>query len=335
MALVYTKNLVCSDVAAGIFNLKALLKSVGWTVTGSGEGAGGANFSTTADIITQASTGVGGMANVNAWFRIAMPAGGRTFIFKNITAIGTWVIKYAYTGGFTGVVDGAISATVAPTATTPAEEQLLVGASSTTGWSIGATGAWRYNMAADNAAPYGFYWTGAAQGVTGVNGNTCGIVLDPMLSGSYDASDVDPYVFYFCNKGSNSALVTGEPFGYLTNGMATESKNFAGQSYIRKGYADSIFTWMTAAKQMAISSLDIIPNGLMPSPYTSKDPVAPIVWMHRFVTSGLSCVKGVSTMMKWNGVYRNTWDTLSLLGSKDRIVGGSVNLPWDGSTPIV
>ncbi len=57
-------------------------------------------------------------------------------------------------------------------------------------------------------------------------------------------------------------------------------------------------------------------------------------------TSGTSAtantgIKGISSVMRWNGVSRSCGDTLTLVTTNDRIVYGDVNLPWDGSAPVV
>jgi hypothetical protein len=39
--------------------------------------------------------------------------------------------------------------------------------------------------------------------------------------------------------------------------------------------------------------------------------------------------------MRWTGISRAAGDTLSVSGTRDRIIYGAISLPWDGTVPTV
>src|SRR5438045_1573507 len=85
MSFSYSTNLTPANGAEMWFNIKARLKSVGWTVPRSSDGS---TYNSSGDQITTASSGGGGMANVGAWFVLQMPATGRQ-----------WCLQISTTGG--------------------------------------------------------------------------------------------------------------------------------------------------------------------------------------------------------------------------------------------
>jgi hypothetical protein len=82
-----------------MFNVKTLLKSVGWTVPRSSDGT---TYSATGDILFSAASGTNGFGNSRAWFEIVMPniaagpyAGRRSFIVQRHTGSGGFRVRYS------------------------------------------------------------------------------------------------------------------------------------------------------------------------------------------------------------------------------------------------
>lgn len=94
-----------------MFNVKTLLKSVGWTVPRSSDGT---TYSATGDILFSAASGTNGFGNSRAWFEIVMPniaagpwAGRRSFIVQRHTGSGGFRVRYSKANMFG---DGTIQA---------------------------------------------------------------------------------------------------------------------------------------------------------------------------------------------------------------------------------
>lgn len=308
----------CCDM---LFYLKQTLKQAGWTVTRSSDGL---TLNSTGDQITGYGTGAGGMNNASAWFVVKAPgavAGStRQFLFQrpssNANCISMW---YSQSAGFTG---GA--AATAPTAT---DSQLIL---NTTGFSNNAL--YRYSIAADNAAPYGFYmfnFTTSTGTPTGI------IVYDPLESNAYDPTDTDPYIIY---APSNNGGYQSSPG--TTSSLTSETLNtgLGAVSWYRKGSADQSFGLTTALEYQSAGIA--IPGGLSTNPYTSNDEIFPILFARRnaLLSGGPVGYKGISSIMKWVGTTgRSTGDTISVSSatSKEYIIYANIALPWNGTTPTI
>lgn len=204
-----------------IFELKQQAVVAGWVVTASGDGAFayGPYGGPTSDVITTSAE----LGTVGAWFRLKMPGvATREFLFIRLSATTTWFIKYSVAGFF----GGSPSATVAPTA---ADQQTLIN-----GTLLAADGTYRWLLSFDNAAPYECWAGGLTIGPLAAG---TAIALLSMATGSYDATDLDPYVTY-----ATSTLAFAWTELYQTY---SGSKNFL--SWYR--YAPSLTgsTWATAA----------------------------------------------------------------------------------------
>lgn len=160
MTLQYDANFVPATFAEAIFRWKEHLKSVGWEIQASSDSL---TFSTTPgnanDQINSFSSGAGGMANYGAWFVIQQPGGSRQFCVQRGNDNQHWFIKYSILPpGFTG---GTPSFTEVPSS---ADEKIITGdgpdASPTFAQiSQYPDGQQTFTIAADDAAPYGF-WAG-------------------------------------------------------------------------------------------------------------------------------------------------------------------------------
>ncbi|HVI42660.1 MAG TPA: hypothetical protein VM577_18570 [Anaerovoracaceae bacterium] len=316
MSFVFDVNNSTITGAQAMFKLKTLLVSAGWVVKSSGDGLSA--FSSSSDIISSGSGGANGLANTTAWFRIQMPLANsvrREFMIQRNNANTNWIIKYSYSANFTG---GSPSATASPTAT---DSQTLQNGG---GAFFSTDSTYRWNAAADNAAPYGF-WMGCfpTGGGSPSGGAFC---LFPMDSGTFPVADIDPYAIYSSNTSS-----------FIVSDFQSNTK-----AWIRKGLSNETFVSVGACEVLS-SNVVIFPGtsgstGVGPNPHDGYDNVIAIPFgAYGLTTPWPLGLKGISSFVKWNGSNRTTGDTLSIAssGAKDRITYKDVNLPWNGSTPTI
>ena len=319
MTMIYTydgSTSSCNLTSAATLNacdqfyyFKQTLKQAGWTVTKSSDGT---TVNASGDRITGYATGSAGLNNSGAWYVLQAPgavAGATRQICIQRTATGPYqfTVTYSYSAGFTAT---AGTATVAPTAT---DSQTMASQPFAT------SATYRFSIGADNAAPYGFYMFAFPTG--GGNPYSC-LIMDPLAAGTYNSSDVDPYILY---ASTNPLLYTG---------ITAEAS--CAYSFYKKGLAGEGFV-LTPGQKYSSASRVVIPTAAGANPYSSKDNVFPIAYLRRSALAAPNGWKGIGTFMKWIGTSRTTGDTLSIsaTGAKDYIVVGSVALPWNGSTPTV
>ena len=318
MAFIFSKSTPLTGAEA-IFNLKQLLKTAGWTVQSSSDGT---TYNASDDQITVSGSGAGGMANNNAWFRIRSPdgVGSQEFIFQRGTGNQSWRIKRSRTAGFTG---GSPGATQTPSAT---DENLIFGSGSDASpgfltFFSPDTGLYRWNVCADNAAPFGF-WAGSM--ANGSAQTYTALVLDPLIFTV--ATDADQYAVY-ASLGNTSFTYTtlGSTTGTATTNRMTSQIISAtpGSSYAEFGAF------------RALDSINLVlPAALVTNPVNFKESVFPIL-LCRHSSLANPGFKGMTTIMQFIGTPRTTGSTLSLSTARDRIIYGVVALPWDGTVPVI
>ncbi len=299
------------NTAAGnrvAFRLKELLKTVGWTVVSSSDGT---TFGA-GDQITLEGMGAGGMCNDLAWFVVQQPAGGRQLCFQG-TNFGTpggempyWRVKYSLAAGFTGGT---------PTETAAAsDEQFVLGGGPDASpffdqWcAVQNQNGWCH-MAADNAAPYGFFVAGY-----GLTDSTAMVafVFDPLVSGTYPAADPDPYVIY-ASRG-------GGPWD-------SEVESPASRAWIDFGGGGQAWAELGGLRFYNVS------GEKNANPFNKKFDRMPLIWVDYQTTNQ---IKGQSSLM-----YRTNHLTTFVVSGKtfqrvtprDTILVGGIFLPWNGSLP--
>jgi hypothetical protein len=330
MAYSYTTNQTPATCAVAIYNLKTLLKSVGWTIPRSSDGT---SYNASADQISSGASGANGMDNAKAWFVITDPANTRQFCFQRQTSVGVntsylWRVKYSKGAGFTG---GSPAATVTPSAT---DEQILLGSGTDASpgfaafFGTTADAGLRHNLVADSANGYGFA-SFAWVNTSGIP--THGLIFDPMIAPP--TADTDPYAIYINGIISSSA-----------NGGVAGTGNFQYESILRNnakfvGYtpagvwSTSIFGCTLMVSNAGTYKL-VGPSGLNANADTKDDAFQiPVIYFN--TSTNLGDWKGFSTLMYWSSVIRSTGATLSTTGTKDRVIVCDISLPWDGSTPTV
>lgn len=307
MSLLYSVNTTRGAGTIALFRLKQLMKSAGWTVPRSGDGL---TYFPSSDGITSGNSGAGGLQNTNAWFVIQMPLANsvnRQFMFQmtgyspGVNGSTSVTIKYSYSAGFTG---GSPSATIAPTAT---DGYTLLNNSAL----FAGEFAFRMVAAADNVAPYGVYM--GSYTVGGANQCQGAFLVDPMISGTFNVADVDPYVFY----ADGSA-------GYNLSSVNTKA-----QCWIKKGLSGEGFMAVTAVPYQTASQ-NVFPTTLGYNSHTGLEDTAPILWARNSVLGAPSGVKGYSSLARYSANIHTTPDVFSTETTNDGVILGDFIFPFNG-----
>ena len=313
MAYSFDTNNSPATGAEAMFSLKEVMKTAGWTVISSSDGT---TYNAAGDEISSGSSGAGGMANSLAWFRIRMPTTDsvtREFVFQRSTSLNyQWRIKYSFSATFSG---GSPDATTTPDAT---DEQFPAGG--------GTSGSPSFTtiMTTDGTTTSSVAAGGSAEGYTfyllnfpaGGGTPNCFCYLDRMVAGTFPSADVDPYVMKFGNQAPTIAniQITNITEAFLAKGLGGES-------------------WTNVAGCIPEDNSTYLAGALGTNPHTGNDDSISISWARRSALGGTAGWKGVSSMLKMNGVSRTTGDTLTVSTTRDRFIASDVNIPWDGSVP--
>lgn len=293
-----------------MYRFKELLKTAGWVVKSSGDGL--AAFSSTTDVITSGSSGAGGLNNTSAWFRIQSPAGGgtREFTIQRNSSTQVWTIKYSFSAGFTG---GSPSSTVLGTAT---DSQTLFNAATM----FLGDNLFRWNAAADNASPYGFFMFCHIVGGHSLGGYPTGaFVMDPMAAGTFPSADNDPVVFTTVGSSAFQTATTTTNFGYLKKGIAGEGfVNIPWLRILNNGTNNVVF-----------------PTGAGVNAHSFKEQMFPVCYARDSGQSAPVGWKGASSLMKLCGQSVPTPTLISGAGTRDLVVVGDVVFPWNGSKILI
>lgn len=218
-----------------VFKLKCLLKTVGWSVVGSGSGS----FFAAYDLLPTSAS----MFASRSWFAIKNPNSNSTFTFQRenvFTSTYNWRIKYS-PGGYN--ISTANSITT-PTPLTGSDELYLLPqqAKNAGGSLMGGAGTDAsplfgsivisssdrqiLNMGADDSNSSFWFTTlslnrnvfSLASSVNGCNG---GMIYSKLLINSYPSEDVDPYIIYASgNKYGGVTMTAGQA---MTNDVTFEA----------------------------------------------------------------------------------------------------------------
>jgi hypothetical protein len=298
-----------------MYQWKELLKTAGWVKQISSDGTtlnstpGNVN-----DNITGGAAGAGGFANTGAHWTGLSPDGQRQIcIQRGTVGNNNWWCKYSVAAGFTGG-----TATVAPTA---ADGQNIFGTAAA-GTAL-FTATMRYHVAANNAAPYGFYAFACTQGTNTI---THQFLYDPLVAGSYPAAETDPYVMG-CKNGALWDVVGG------TGHLQTAAAGAAGIW----GFRGNLTTWVNYPLLQIGSTGATYSDGAAGSnPWTAKDDIYS-TWYGRTTAVANAGHKGMSSQFKlMASIQRSTYDLLTVVSTGDYIsFNGRVAAPWNNVAPVV
>ena len=252
-----------------------------------------------------------------SWMRIQMPTANsvlREVLFQRGTnGASSWNIRYSRTAGF---ITGG-SATTVPTAT---DSQIVLSGAAGGATQFGAATGLTALAMCDDAAPYGF---SLVTNSTAASGD--GFFMDPMVTGTFDTADVDPYVF-----GAGSALFTEGAMGTSTAGSniwGWHKKGLAGEGWVQFGAIGPYCMGGTGSSAF-----------LGTDAYTGYDIALGLNWARIASQSAPTGWKGSSTFLKLCMVNRTKKDTFSTTGanSRDYLVctTGAIYLTkWNGAVP--
>jgi len=278
-----------------LYGLKALLVSVGWTVSLSGNGSSAG----AADYISSSTD----LAQSNSWMVLKKPDGEAEWCFSKVSSSGTanWDILYSKEALFTGG-----STTDRATAT---DEQYIQGRAT----ALFMTGNTTWNAVADDAYPYGWVLFGWDTGGT----TNAGIVLyDPMATGTCYPDDPDPYICATINQYENYRIP--EIGDVVSNNKP-------------KGWTGATWGAIPGSK-LADANGTNFANGCGGNPYSGnlEDPIVPIPYFRNDGQTGTTGWKGFGTMAKWVGSTRAVKSTLTTGTSSYIVFGLNAELcfPW-------
>ena len=326
MARNYFKDTPATGSIA-LWNLKEFLKTVGWNHQASGQGTGSIIFTTTpstpgndTDVLTSGEK----FTRTYGWIVLRDPGGTREIVLQKGSSSTALHAAYSFSAHYTGTGNGAISATVAPTAT---DSKSLEG---TTEIPVGYAAFWptdgtyRQKIMADGATPYGFWHQTHTTG--GVASNGGWLIMDPLKAGSYPVEDVDPYVFFVSN--------TGWASGRHDTHWCIEQTGHGVLGYLKKGLSGE--GWVQLVGTYPGSSVgNFLPGaGALPSnPHNAKDEMLPLIYMRSSAKVNPTGLKGVSSFFQMLMATRSNNDTYSILTTRDKLVMGQLVADWDGTLP--
>jgi hypothetical protein len=273
----------------------------GWTIPRSSDGTTGGD----GDHIASWSDLGQYVDNVSeSWFVLRDPAAGRELLWWRTNSNDAyWNCYESPSAGFTGGDEGH-----EPTATDTVGIHWSVQISS-----VPAGTPSMLHMAADDAAPYGWYaWLHLAGNFATTSGGYMMIPMDAHQA----AGDTDPVVFY-ANMDDN---------GFSTTYLSRDDVGLA------SGMCRGIVPGTTSMQTIPALWMD---NGgsLFVPRYVRQDAnfadlAFPIVFSRQasLATPGY---KGVTTFVRWEGVNRASGEVWA---DKSRICVADLSLPWDGVT---
>ena len=280
--------------------------------------SGGTGTLATGGVVSYDWWTTAGLAGTSgAWIRLQMPSVNsvnRELLFQcGTTGDQYWNIRYSYSTAFS---TGGSTTTV-PTAT---GSKVLLDGTAAGGLLFGDSVNMTALVVCDNATPYGFAMIANGSGTAGD-----GIFMDPMVSGSYDAADVDAYVF-----GAGFAL-------YGAGNMGTTTASSLTQGYHKKGLGGEGFVTIGAIGPYCQGAAGV--NAYLGvDAYSGYDIAIGMNWGRVASEAAPRGWKGTSTFFKIVLVSRNKKDTLSTTGTNTRdymvcSTGELFAIKWSGVVP--
>lgn len=336
MAWSFDINNASANFSTQLYDLKELLKTVGWTVVQSSTGPAGSVQAS--DVLTTPAlvNGVDTVSGFGAWFRMRDPASQREFVVQRRTdgtgapefGAGTqerWLIRYSADAGFiTGATAGS-----PPTAS----DQITLD-DGTTG---GRRASGRYDIVAGGSAEgYSFALIARTSGTGNV---VTGIGLDVVADAA--SEDLDPAVFF-----SLSAVDSSDHFGnpetaplFIVPVLGLEGNGQGAFGWMHYGaeYAQAV-SWVPMQLCQYNGTLVIndamLGSGTVINGYNTEVDMVPLVWGRAYVDASnealLPGIKGVSRIFQMNSPSAIAdGDTTTGL---TRAYWSCISIPWDGAT---
>jgi hypothetical protein len=309
MAYTFNKDLITTGTNSIpiIYQLKEMLKTAGWTIMSSSDGV--TNLNTTPgnanDVILNSNSGVNGLNNVNAWFRIQMPLVGgvnRELLFiRNL--VNSFIIKYSYSSGFVN----SPGLTSPPTATDSVEVYSGFLQSSDLSFCIIVGGA---------VENYNFMLWGADN----AQNTKTFFALDKLSSNI--SGDADPYVFWVHAPSSN-----------FVASVISSSTSPVIKTWFAKGTISQSWTGVqcyqynsSTGKANTINGVGFGVNSI-----TGQTDILPCILGRNASLPNPRGLKGVSSMVKWMCSSASFGELFTISSFGDHICIGDCVIPWDGT----
>ena len=228
-----------------------------------------------------------------------------------------WYIVFSITAGFTGG-----GATTPPTAT---DSKNICGTSAASfgDMFVSLDTAMKCHFAADTAAPYGWY---SMAFTTGGSVYRHFMAMDPLVAATFSAADTAAFVLL---TSAGGRAFYPDATGFWTQGIATSNLG-GGWGYYKYALAGEAF--VNYGQCVPQNQETALPTNLGSNPYELKDDEFPVVYGRGTPNASY---KGISSLFKFSGSLRSNLDTFTLSTARDRIVIRGVNLPWDGTVPVL
>lgn len=360
-----TINLTTESSTSGLlWKWKSLLKTAGWYIAASYNGASGAKGE---DILTNSLSNI----PTSSWFVIVQPGGSRSYCVQR-GASDNWRFKYSATGfSMTGSV---VSTVPGPLVTGSSFLRRI--SNTVCGGEIGFIGTGRDDLptlvtaplgtlnsslvchiAAQNTAPYMFYMVTYQSGSSFLASSS--FFLDAMESGSYASEFIqDPYVTY-CRARSGGAIEILTAQGITQGGQAQGTAGYASLNNLSASFTEHTYGEF-GYNLMAVNPRNgstagtgyMIPANAQGTSYQMSGVnsniyngsielfAMPALTDGRFSENSNAGreggYKGYSQLMRLKGTNRAiTGDTLSVAkdGQKDWLAIGDIVFPWFGMVP--
>lgn len=296
-----------------------------------------------------------GLGNNRAWILLRQPKGSgeygsyggkRMIVIQRGNSNAQWRIKYSKEGMFVKESATNVNTPFGPVGTT--DEVYICGGGTDefpTFSTIfrGVDGGQRMNCIANDglsseSAPFGFLMVSWAAG--GGGRGTHAWMFDPMINGTTNPQDVDPYVHYidFSNSLAFSAdtdssineISGGAVKCWFRYGMLNPGQEFSNAVAMTYNYRNSINGISGIGIPGADATFPIGSNS-----HNNFDDFFPIPYCRQASLGGNAGYKGVSSMLRWISTARSIGDTFTLSATRDRLCLVTCVTYWDGTVPLV
>jgi hypothetical protein len=328
-----------------IFKLKTVLKSAGWVVQKSSDGS---TYNASADEITHAASGAGGMENNYAWFVIRDPGSSHEWCFQRGTANTTWRVKISSLDRFTG---GSPDATTVSSAT---DEQLIYGSGTDASPTFGALfytdNLYRFHVIAENTAVgsatpiYGF-WAFSTKLAIGTPQTL--IFQEPMALGTFPelssgtraapvVGDPDP-VIYGCRYSSTGVTFKADGLSGTGSWNGSTTANNTPKGWWRMNYGDEAFVEQASANFHCYTQATgkVAPvnstSGIGSEIHSERDILFPAIIGRPLLEGSNVGLKGTCENIKIKTLNRDYPGTVAL-SSGAKVYAGDLILPWEDNT---
>lgn len=267
--------------------------------------------------VTSGGSGAGGLGNTSAWVRVQFPD-GREITIQRGANNQSWRIKYSAQSHFTG---GSPGAARTPTA---ADEALRFGggsdASPTYATWFASDNSYKLYGGAGGAADG--WWFGTALNSGGAP--SAGAFMDPLSSSTTGDDDPCPICIVALGTSFTKAALTSSSASLTSAGV---------YGWLKYGLSGAGYVAIPALV-LADSAGDMWPNAAGTNLHTAKDALILIQYGRKSSLSAPTGPKGTSKFVSWNASSRSTLETYSIATTRDRIVFGDVNFPWNGEVVL-